>query len=74
MTERKPAGVRFESWVERQIRDARERGSFDELPGAGKPLPKAASDDLAWVREKVRREGLPVSALLPPSLAVAKEV
>lgn len=74
MTERKPTGVRFESWVEKQIRDARERGSFDDLPGAGRPLPPAASDDLAWVREKVRAEGLAVTALLPPSLAVAKEV
>ena len=74
MTERKPAGVTFESWVERQLREARERGSFDGLPGAGKPLPRTASDELAWVREKARREDLPVSALLPPSLAVAKEV
>jgi len=74
MTERKPAGVSFESWVERQLREARERGSFDNLRGAGKPLPRSASDELAWVREKVRQEGLPVSALLPPALAVAKEV
>lgn len=74
MTERKPAGVRFDSWVERQLREARDRGSFDDLPGTGRPLPRAASDELAWVREKVRREDLPVSALLPPALAVAKEV
>lgn len=74
MTERKPAGVSFESWVERQLREARERGSFDDLPGTGKPLPRTASDELAWVREKARREDLPVSALLPPALAVAKEV
>ena len=74
MTERKPAGVTFESWVERQLREARERGSFDGLPGTGKPLPRTASDELAWVREKARREDLPVSALLPPALAVAKEV
>ena len=74
MTERKPRGVSFESWVEKQIREARERGSFDDLPGAGRPLPPAASDELAWVRDKVKREGLPVAALLPPALAVAKEV
>ncbi len=73
MTQRKPAGVSFESWIERQLREARERGSFDDLPGAGKPLPRAASDELAWVRDKARREDLPVTALLPPSLAVAKE-
>ena len=74
MTERKPRGVSFESWVERQVREARERGAFDDLPGSGKPLPPTASDEMAWIREKVRREDLPVSALLPPSLAVAKEV
>ena len=74
MTERKPAGVSFESWVERQLREARERGSFEGLPGTGKPLPASATDELSWVRDKVRREDLPVSALLPPALAVAKEV
>lgn len=74
MTERKPAGVSFESWVERQLREARERGGFDDLPGTGRPLPRTASDELAWVREKARREDLPVTALLPPALAVAKEV
>ncbi|MCU1693253.1 MAG: molecular chaperone DnaJ [Frankiales bacterium] len=73
MTERKPRGVSFESWVEKQIREARERGSFDALAGAGQPLPPTSSDELAWVRQKVEREGLPLTALLPPSLAVAKE-
>ncbi len=72
-TERKPASVSFETWVERQVREARERGAFDDLPGAGRPLPPSAFDDLSWVREKVRREDLPVRSLLPPSLAVAKE-
>lgn len=73
MTERKPAGMSFESWVERQLREARDRGSFDDLPGLGKPLPPTSSDELAWVRDKARREDLPVSALLPPALALAKE-
>jgi hypothetical protein len=74
MTERKPEGVTFESWVERQIRQARERGAFEGLPGAGAPLPKTADDELAWVREKVKARGPAGTALLPPSLAVAKEV
>lgn len=30
---------RYESVVDRQIRQARERGEFDNLPGMGKPLP-----------------------------------
>ncbi|WP_037834016.1 DnaJ family domain-containing protein, partial [Streptomyces sp. NRRL S-481] len=37
MTERKPPGVDFGSWVDKQIRDAETRGEFDRLPGAGKP-------------------------------------
>jgi hypothetical protein len=38
---------RFESLLDRQIRAAQERGEFDDLPGAGKPLPsgpRAAED------------------------------
>jgi len=39
MTQRKPPGVSWESWFDEQIRRAREDGAFDNLPGAGKPLP-----------------------------------
>ncbi|MEU4049911.1 DUF1992 domain-containing protein [Streptomyces olivaceus] len=73
MTERKPPGVDFESWVDRQIRDADARGEFAELPGAGKPLPgelDSTYDELWWVRRKMAREGFSV---LPPSLALRKE-
>ncbi|MBC9724085.1 DUF1992 domain-containing protein [Streptomyces sp. TRM68367] len=73
MTERKPPGVPFESWVEKQIRDAENRGEFDHLSGAGKPLPRdmeAAYDELWWVRRKLHREGVSV---LPPGLALRKE-
>ena len=38
MTERKPPGVGFGTWVERQIREATERGEFDNLPGTRKPI------------------------------------
>lgn len=72
MTERKPPGVSFESWVDRQIREAQERGSFDNLPGAGKPLPRADEpyDEDWWLKEKLRREGVSV---LPPTLRLRKE-
>ncbi|MFE7973037.1 DUF1992 domain-containing protein [Streptomyces shenzhenensis] len=73
MTERKPPGVPFESWVDKQIRDAQGRGEFDRLTGAGKPLPRdvdATYDELWWVRRKMAREGL---AFLPPALALRKE-
>ncbi|WNI16501.1 DnaJ family domain-containing protein [Actinacidiphila sp. ITFR-21] len=39
MTERKPPGVSFESWTDKQIREAEARGAFADLPGVGKPLP-----------------------------------
>lgn len=71
MTERKPPGVPFESWVEKEIRDAQARGAFDRLPGAGKPLPDDTTyDELWWVKRKLAREGLSV---LPPTLALRKE-
>lgn len=64
----------WESWVERQLREARDNGAFEDLPGLGKPLKVGDPDAMAWVREKARQEDLPIAALLPPSLAVAKEV
>lgn len=74
MTERKPPGVSFESWVERQIRLTQQRGEFDNLAGAGKPLPQGPKDRLDWFARKLERENVDGSALLPPSLAVAKEI
>ncbi|MEV5957588.1 DUF1992 domain-containing protein [Streptomyces sp. NPDC051987] len=73
MTERKPPGVPFESWVDKQIQDAQRRGEFDQLPGAGEPLPAGLDtsyDELWWIKRKLAREGL---AVLPPSLALRKE-
>jgi hypothetical protein len=72
VTERKPAGMPFESWVERQIREAQERGEFDDLPGAGKPLPGLTGqyDEMWWVRQVVEREQI---STLPPMLALRRE-
>jgi hypothetical protein len=72
MTERKPPGMSFETWADRQIREAEERGAFADLPGAGKPLPSLSTpyDELWWIRGKMRREGL---SFLPPSLVLRKE-
>ncbi|MBK1782717.1 J-domain-containing protein [Prauserella cavernicola] len=76
MTERKPPGVDFESWVEKQIREAQERGEFEDLPGAGKPLPgrDRPVEEQWWLRDYLRREGLPADALLPTPLQLRKEV
>ncbi|MGW0391369.1 DnaJ family domain-containing protein [Streptomyces sp. NPDC003042] len=72
MTERKPPGVSFESFVDRQIREAADRGDFENLPGYGKPLDSldAPYDELWWIKGKLHREGF---AVLPPALALRKE-
>ncbi|HSK22501.1 MAG TPA: DUF1992 domain-containing protein [Egicoccus sp.] len=72
VTERKPPGVSWESWIERQIREAQERGDFDGLPGAGRPLPDLHKprDENWWIKKKVEQERI---ASLPPALAVRHE-
>lgn len=76
MTERKPPGVSFESWIDRQIREATERGEFDNLPGAGKPIPDLdkSNDELWWIRQKMRREGASTEAALPTPLRLRAEI
>lgn len=64
---------RFESLLDRQIRAAQERGEFDDLPGAGKPL---ASDTAPyrpdwWIAQAVQREKAGAYAI-PPALALKK--
>ena len=72
MTERKPSGVNWESWIEAQIRVAQEKGAFDNLPGAGKPLPNILEyDPLWWVKNLAQREQI---SLLPPSLELLRKV
>ena len=64
-----------ETWVDRQIREAQERGEFDNLPGAGKPLGDLGdpNDSEWWVRRYIEREKLDVSGALPSPLALRKE-
>jgi hypothetical protein len=73
MTERKPANVSFESWIDAQIRAAHDRGEFTDLPGAGKPL-RHHDDDMWWLKEFIKREELETGALLPEGLRLRKEV
>lgn len=73
MTDRKPPEVTFETWIDRQIREATERGEFDNLPGAGKPLPGEGRphDEMWWIKQKMQEENL--SYPLPGTLALRKE-
>lgn len=58
--QRKPPGMPFEDWIERQIREAEERGEFKDLPGAGKPIPgiEGPHDPDWWIKQKLEREGI----------------
>jgi hypothetical protein len=60
------------SWVDLQVRQAMERGEFDNLPGQGKPIEDLGveHDPDWWVKKLVEREHI---ALLPPALALRKE-
>ena len=65
---------RWESSVEKAIRDAQERGEFDNLPGAGKPLPPINPNDPDWfVKQWATREQLDFTGALPPAIALRKE-
>jgi hypothetical protein len=73
MTKRKPPGTSWETWIDAQIRVATEAGAFDNLPGAGKPLPNLGQehDPLWWVKQLVQREQI---STLPPSLELLRRV
>jgi hypothetical protein len=73
MAPRSRSGASWESWVDRQIREAEERGEFADLPGKGRPLADIDRpyDALWWVRRKLREEQL---SYTPPTLALRREV
>jgi hypothetical protein len=73
VTERKPPWASWESWIDGQIRVAAEKGAFDNLPGAGKPLPNLDRDydPLWWVKQLVQREQI---SMLPPALKLLRMV
>jgi hypothetical protein len=62
-----------ESWIDKLVREAEQRGEFDNLPGAGKPIPglDKPHDELWWVKQLLAREKL---SLTPATLALRKEV
>ncbi|HEY8318798.1 MAG TPA: DUF1992 domain-containing protein [Amnibacterium sp.] len=60
-------------YVEIAIQQALRRGDFDDLPGAGKPLPDLGGvrDPDWWIRRKIERENL--TGLGPPALTLRGE-
>lgn len=61
-----------QTWVDLQIRQAMERGDFDDLPGRGKPIEDLGSqhDPDWWLKRLVERERI---AVLPPSLQLRRD-
>lgn len=60
-------------WVDHQVRAAMERGEFDDLPLAGKPLPHidTARDPDWWLRQFIEREH--ITGVLPEALQLRKD-
>ena len=60
-------------WVDLQVQRAIERGEFDNLPGAGKPIPDldTTHDPDWWLKRFIERER--VTGVLPAALALRVE-
>src|SRR5438093_13611269 len=73
MTQKKPPGKTWESFIEQQIREAMEEGAFDNLPGKGQPILDLGieRDPLWWAKKLVEREKV---SLTPPALALRRDV
>ena len=72
MNSRRRPGQTWESFVDRQIREAQERGEFDRLAGRGRPLPDLdrPRDEGWWIRRKLKDEQF---TRLPPALQLRKD-
>jgi hypothetical protein len=64
---------RQQEWVDQQLRIAMERGDFDNLPGAGKPIKDLGvqHDPDWWLKRLIEREK--ISGVLPPALQLRKD-
>jgi len=58
-------------WVDLQIERAMARGEFDNLPGAGKPLPPLDPDPNWWLKRLIEREN--ITGVLPEALQLRKD-
>jgi hypothetical protein len=64
----------FEKIVEERIRKAQKRGLFDNLTGAGKPLPKDVIVDSVAEDLRLSYRILKNADCLPPEIEVKKEI
>jgi hypothetical protein len=65
----------FETWVDHQIAQARDRGAFDGLEGTGRPLPRRSAEQSSyeWALEWARRQQADPRDMLPPGMALRRE-
>jgi hypothetical protein len=68
-----PTAADRAAYIETAIQQAIRRGEFDNLPGAGKPLPglNGRHDPDWWIRRKIESEQL--TGLGPPALTLRSE-
>ena len=73
MPKEKPPGKSYRDWVEEMIQEAERAGEFDQLEGAGQPIPGISDpyDPDWWVKKLLKREKLSV---LPPALDLLRKV
>ena len=60
--QKRVAGRAIMSLVEGRIRNARAAGAFDNLPGAGKPIPDVDGnyEEFWWLKKLLKREDLEI--------------
>jgi hypothetical protein len=65
--------ARQHEYVDLQIKQAMDRGDFDNLPGAGKPIKNLGTqhDPDWWVKQLIEREK--ITGVLPPALQLRKD-
>jgi hypothetical protein len=59
---KKPKGMSWQSWSDALYSRAQAEGAFENLPGAGKPIPglEGNYDENWWLRQKLKREDLTI--------------
>lgn len=64
-----------ETLAEKRIREAMERGEFDNLKGSGKPLPSIDQPyrEDWWINGLIEREQLDMSGAMSPTMALRRE-
>ena len=73
MPKEKPPGKSYRDWVEEMIHEAEQAGAFEQLEGAGQPIPGITDpyDPDWWVKKLLKREKL---SILPPALELLRKV